>query len=270
MDWYYADAGRQIGPIDDNAFRQAVGQGSIRAETLVWHSGLANWMPYRTLAAEQLPPAPNIYQAPSPAYAPFNPGLNPALNPNDNRFCAECGNSYPASEMAAFGAAMVCANCKPVYAQKLREGVLSPSRYIYGGFWIRFGAVLIDGIVLWILSLIPTALIMGAVGMANINAQNVSSLLWAEGVLILLNLAVSFSYETFFLSKFGATPGKMACSLKVINADGSPLTFGKAAARYGAKIVSSFTFGIGYIMAGFDEEKRALHDRIVDTRVVRK
>ena len=29
------------------------------------------------------------------------------------------------------------------------------------------------------------------------------------------------------------------------------------------------TLGIGYIIAGFDAEKRAMHDMIVDTRVIK-
>jgi uncharacterized RDD family membrane protein YckC len=35
-------------------------------------------------------------------------------------------------------------------------------------------------------------------------------------------------------------------------------------------IVSGIILLIGYIMAGFDEEKRALHDRVCDTRVIYK
>jgi len=68
---------------------------------------------------------------------------------------------------------------------------------------------------------------------------------------------------------FGATLGKMAVKIRVVNPDGTPITWGKAIARYFAEIVSGLTLGIGYIMAGFDPERRALHDRIASTRVVR-
>jgi hypothetical protein len=34
-------------------------------------------------------------------------------------------------------------------------------------------------------------------------------------------------------------------------------------------LLSSLTLAIGYIMAAFDDEKRSLHDRICDTRVIR-
>jgi len=43
---------------------------------------------------------------------------------------------------------------------------------------------------------------------------------------------------------------------------------GQAVGRYLAYLLNSFTLLIGFIIAGFDTEKRALHDRICDTRVV--
>ena len=81
---------------------------------------------------------------------------------------------------------------------------------------------------------------------------------------------ISFGYEVFFIGKFGATPGKMACSIKVINADGSKVSYLKALGRVFAYFLSGLILGIGYIMAAFDDEKRALHDRICNTRVILK
>jgi uncharacterized RDD family membrane protein YckC len=46
------------------------------------------------------------------------------------------------------------------------------------------------------------------------------------------------------------------------------MTWSLAVGRYFAHMLSAFTLYIGYMMAGWDEEKRALHDRICDTRVV--
>jgi len=75
---------------------------------------------------------------------------------------------------------------------------------------------------------------------------------------------------TYFLGKFSATPGKMALGLKVLRADGEMITYPRALGRFFAEFLSSVILAIGYIMAAFDEEKRALHDRICDTRVVRR
>ena len=71
-------------------------------------------------------------------------------------------------------------------------------------------------------------------------------------------------------SKSQATVGKIALGLKVTDADGNKLDFGKALLRNLGKIVSSMILGIGYIMAGFTEKKQALHDMIASTLVVKK
>jgi uncharacterized RDD family membrane protein YckC len=72
------------------------------------------------------------------------------------------------------------------------------------------------------------------------------------------------------IGKYGATLGKMACKIKVVTPDGGRVTYLRAFGRYFAKLLSAMICFIGYIMAGFDDEKRALHDRICDTRVVCK
>jgi len=88
---------------------------------------------------------------------------------------------------------------------------------------------------------------------------------------IVLNMAIALAYESWFLVNKAATPGKMVLSLEVVRTDGGKITWGLAIGRYFAKILSSWpTLWIGYIMAGLDDEKRALHDRICNTRVIRK
>jgi uncharacterized RDD family membrane protein YckC len=71
------------------------------------------------------------------------------------------------------------------------------------------------------------------------------------------------------VGKFAATPGKMACKLKVVLPEGDRVSYARAIGRHFAKYISGLILGIGYIMAGFDEQKRALHDRICDTRVIK-
>jgi uncharacterized RDD family membrane protein YckC len=62
----------------------------------------------------------------------------------------------------------------------------------------------------------------------------------------------------------------MACGLKVVTEDGQRLSYMRAFGRYFAEIISGMILYIGYIMAAFDYEKRALHDRICTTRVIKK
>ena len=78
------------------------------------------------------------------------------------------------------------------------------------------------------------------------------------------------AYEIFFLEKFGATPGKMACSIKVVTAEGGKIGYGRATGRYFSYILSGFICYIGYIIVAFDGQKRALHDYICNTRVIYK
>jgi uncharacterized RDD family membrane protein YckC len=91
------------------------------------------------------------------------------------------------------------------------------------------------------------------------------------GVVFLVDMVIGCSYEAFFVSgSLCATPGKLALELKVVRPNGARLSLGRSVGRYFAKRLNLLTACIGYIMAGFDSEKRGLHDLICDTRVVRR
>ena len=85
-------------------------------------------------------------------------------------------------------------------------------------------------------------------------------------------IAIAFNavYAGFFIGRYGATPGKMACQLIVVDANGAPISYSRSFGRGFAEIVSGITCYIGYIIAAFDGEKRALHDHICSTRVIYK
>ncbi len=260
MQWYYAEAGRQVGPIQEDALEALVRSGTVRPDTLVWQQGMANWQPYGTVRPAAPPPQPDavIAAAATPA----------------TRFCSECGRPFPQAELIPFGNSFVCATCKATFAHKLREGVSTAGAVRYGGFWIRFLAVMIDGAILVTISILLN--VIGGVflfsggalrGGPGLNAMSGAYLAF-QGFLFLLNLLIGVSYSVYFLTRFGATPGKLALRLKVIPAKGGPISMPLAIARFFAHYVSMLTMGIGYIMAGFDDQKRALHDRICETRVI--
>jgi uncharacterized RDD family membrane protein YckC len=197
-------------------------------------------------------------------------------------YCSECGRPAPPEELARFGDRLVCPNCKNAYAQKLREGVAPAGYARYGGFWLRFVAYFIDsiivGIPLGILATILMALMGGSmVALTRLGANPtpeetlaaVMPMFGAMAMLGLLSTVVYCSYEAFFLVKYGATPGKMAMGLKVVRPDGSGIQVGRAIGRYFSKVLSGLIMYIGFIMIGFDAEKRALHDMICDTRVIK-
>ena len=173
--------------------------------------------------------------------------------------CSICRKSFTEDQVVKMGEYRVCEGCKPVFLQRLREGVPVTAPVMrYAGFWIRFLAKVIDIVVLWAVTFILTF-----AGMSSFNPMGGSAVANIGGFLF------GLVYTIFFLGSYGATPGKMALGLKVVRSDGSKITYGRAFGRYWADILSSLTLSIGYIIAAFDEEKRALHDRICDTRVVK-
>ena len=180
------------------------------------------------------------------------------------KYCSECGQPWPVEELARFGDRLICANCKIAYAQKLREGVASAATLIYAGFWIRFAAVLLDGIILFVAGVVVQLLFAPMT-----RSGRMDLMLMALGFEYLIGMIIGATYEGLFVSRLGATPGKMALDLKVVRPDGERLTYGRALGRYFGTMLSGLIVGIGYIMAAFDDEKRALHDRICDTRVIR-
>src|SRR5215475_13246314 len=81
----------------------------------------------------------------------------------ETQYCAECGRPSNPDELARFGDLLVCPDCKNNYAQKLREGVAPASTVSYGGFWIRVGAVIVDGIILFVVNYVVDLALRGIV-----------------------------------------------------------------------------------------------------------
>lgn len=254
MSWYYAIDGAQQGPVSEHDFQRLISSGQIKTDTLVWREGMPDWKPHGEIVAAARPSA----AAAIPRVA------------DDVGVCAECGGTFPRQDMVAYESALVCGGCRDVFFQKIREGVRPHAAMHYAGFWIRFVAKFIDGIILAVVNTVFT-LIAGVMtsAMAQGAASPDAAIILVQLVLFVVQMAVGIGYAVFFVGRFGATPGKMALSLKIVRPDGSPVTYGRALGRAFAEYLSSLIFAIGYIMAAFDEEKRTLHDRICDTRVIR-
>ncbi len=244
MAWYYAEGSQRIGPLTDEQFQAAVAQGKVGGATLVWRDGMKDWVAFGTTG--------------------FSPGAPTSPLQTGSVTCAECGRSFPADEVIAYAGKHVCGGCKTVFFQRIKESGSLPGEFNYGGFWIRFAAKFLDGIILYVFSFALQLLLV-----AVTQGTNPDNALLFQSINLIVSFAIGIGYPTFFLGKYGATPGKMAAGLKVVRPDGEPITYLRAFGRYFAEILSSMIFLIGYIMAAFDDEKRALHDRICDTRVIR-
>jgi len=284
MNWYYVERGQQAGPVGDEQFADLVRNGRILPDTLVWREGMADWLPYRETGAS----------APASGSVPPVTG-SPAVGEQPEAVCAECGNMFPIQDMIRHSSLYICAGCKPVFMQRLAEGAklntgkLSTGELNYAGFWIRFAAKVLDWLILSAVLVVPLlVLVFAFVASAGTRvhtagfldgdfaphasantaelASNALGLLFQCGFII-----VQVIYSTLFLGKYGATPGKMVCGLKVVYSDGSKISYGRAFGRSCAEILSRLICCIGYIIAGFDNpQKRALHDHICNTRVVYK
>lgn len=125
----------------------------------------------------------------------------------------------------------------------------------YAGFGKRFGAGVIDWIILAVASGIVGFL---AGGGSDILANFIGALIgWLYYVLM----------ET---SAHQGTVGKIVLKIKVTDMGGNKLTFGRATGRHFAKILSAIPLLIGFFMIGFTEKKQGLHDIIAKCLVVNK
>lgn len=260
MDWYYAVDREKQGPFSETVFKSLVEEGTVTPETLVWNGTLTDWKPFGEV---------DFMAGPARDAA-----VRTGDHDTDRVACTECGNFFPQDDLVSYNASRVCAACKPAFLQKIREGV-STSAVIYGGFWLRFGAKIIDYILItvvnYILAIPIGAFLMPEAGGANLSDPGAFKAIMIPSMLMgLLQWAVYIFYSTWFVGKFAATPGKMACGLKIVTAGNQRVSYLRAFGRYFAEMISGIILLIGYIMAAFDAEKRTLHDRICATRVIRK
>jgi uncharacterized RDD family membrane protein YckC len=118
------------------------------------------------------------------------------------------------------------------------------------GFWQRFAAALVDGILLAVVDAILLGL-FGEPGRA-------------------MGLVVSLSYFTYFEgSPSGQTVGKRALGIRVIDLDGGgSIGHGRAFIRWIGRFVSSVVLLLGYFWMIWDREKQTWHDKFANSVVV--
>jgi uncharacterized RDD family membrane protein YckC len=252
MSWYYGVDGRRLGPVEEEALETLGFAGAIEWSTPIWREGMAAWKPFG-----------EIFRRPSLQ-------------------CHECNRMVDRESTVRYRELSICPRCKIIYFQKVREGLASEEAAQYGGFWIRFCARLLDGLILMAvtlpLSVINQVIIFRFYPITSPgvrleqfeNTANLGVFLTIQAAFVLVSLILTFGYEVYFVGRFAGTPGKLLLRLRVVRADFSRLTYGRAAIRFFGKMLSDLTMYIGYIMVGFDPQRRALHDYIADTRVIKR
>ena len=146
-----------------------------------------------------------------------------------------------------------------------------PPRPAFAGFWLRAVAYTFDTIVIslffgFLASFYPSAFLKFPDA-----APSLTSLPQLTPLALAVTLTVTWLYYTLFESSaWQATPGKRIMKIYVADLNGQPLTFARSAMRNLAKAISSLTFLVGYLVAGFTEKKQALHDIISSCLVLRR
>src|SRR5207302_1566271 len=171
--------------------------------------------------------------------------------------------TFSLEETIQFGNLRVCAACKPIFMQKLAEGAKIGGELRYATIGARFGAVFLDGLLIGGIN-VGIGFLVGLAMAQTGGERSIVLQLFLTGI----NLCIAATYETWMIGKYGATLGKMACKIRVVTPEGGKVSYGRAAGRYFAKMLSGLMCFIGYIIAIFDDEKRALHDRLCNTRVI--
>jgi uncharacterized RDD family membrane protein YckC len=252
MTWYYLTEGQPKGPIDVAELERLFQFGAVRLGTLIWRQGMSGWTSFA-----------DAFQ-------------RAAVK------CSLCKQLGAEESIIRYGTMTICPDCKATFFGQIREGLAPDLRAIYGGFWIRFSAYLIDQVILFFIR-IPLQIAWQIYSFSLMSSMTretrypglfpfgVSQTFWiVYAIYALLIFVIGLAYYVFFVGKFGATPGKMALKLKIVRSDRSKVSYWRAAARYFAQIVTNLTAYLGYVMAAFDSEKRALHDYLCDTRVIKR
>jgi len=171
-------------------------------------------------------------------------------NPAEAHFCANCGSNLVAAIEQSLPAEITDA-----------ETAMPAAAVEYMGFWVRFGAAIIDGV---IISLIFSLLSRFAFDFFR------RLFFTSELLVLLLVISLPWLYHWLFIGLKGQTLGKMAAGIKVVNATGSIPGLGSAALREVlGKSISFMALCLGFLWIIWDGWKQGWHDKIANTCVVR-
>jgi uncharacterized RDD family membrane protein YckC len=293
--WFYAQSGQQKGPISIDALRQLIAAGSLRPTDLVWREGMANWTALQSVP-ELTPPPPAPAAAPGQAPYPqagygqpygYQPGQQaPGHEQQQGGYGQPYAPSGYAQQQAPYG--QPYPQQPYTYSHPYGQGAAQPLGYYthqgqfpgFAGFWKRFAAAFIDGL---LMAVIIYPLSFGIYAAFGVSFQEMLAMqaqpgraappgFWAAYFInVVINVSIAWLYSAMMESSSRqATLGKMALGIVVTDEQGQRITFGQASGRHFGKILSGLICLIGFIMAGFTERKQALHDMMAGTLVINK
>lgn len=242
MKWFYIDTSitdgdRRQGPYSIDEIRDFVNEGKIKDETLVWHTGEANWKAWKDYPEASEPPEPSEEEL-------LKQTIETLLQSRMNR-----------KRYAGF---FVRAN-----AFIIDNIILS----IFGALFLYVMSLA------GMLDLNAVSEIVNQYIENPTSTELVSKALEIPGMSAFFTIwsFVQAVYFIVFHAVWGATPGKKLLHIHVEMANGEKLSWAFSIFRFIASIVTQATlifYGLGYLIVLIDPQKRALHDFIAQTRVV--
>jgi uncharacterized RDD family membrane protein YckC len=137
--------------------------------------------------------------------------------------------------------------------------------HAYAGFWLRLAAYLLD----WVL--VGLVLAFGVLLYEALQHDDAEALVYVVGKVGAVEVWLAWAYFALMESSpLQATLGKLAVGIYVTDKNGDPIAFARASIRYWLKILSTWTLMIGWLMAAFTPRKRALHDVLAGTLVLKR
>jgi uncharacterized RDD family membrane protein YckC len=148
----------------------------------------------------------------------------------------------------------------------------------YAGFWIRFVASIIDSI---IVSMIVGPLLWKIYGSAyfqdyvdllqgRIDLAADRPMFAGPADMFISLLLPAIGVVIFWIAR-QATPGKMALSLRIVDANTfAPIGTLQSIGRYLGYYVSMFGLMLGFLWVAFDPRKQGWHDKLARTVVIRQ
>jgi len=112
---------------------------------------------------------------------------------------------------------------------------MAEQEFVYGGFWRRLAALLLDTIIVFTI---------GALGLFLESLSRSSWIFDPPGTLLF-----SFFYGVYLVRRFGGTPGKMIMRLRVLRVNGEPVRYREAVIRYLPDLFFSLVTSLGATVA---------------------
>lgn len=241
MIWYYIDetiteGERRKGPFNIDEIRDFVKQGTIKDETLVWHTGMEAWVEWKD---------------------------------------TEESKEIPLSEEDEIRKALETIIAEHNKGKRYAGFFVRGAAYFIDNFILSVAGVLII-MVMSAMQLVDLSAVESAMNIyindptSDKALMDVLNIPGMHTFLVIWGIAQAI-YFVLFTKLKAATPGKLLMKVHVETSQGENLSWFESLARFLASLFTQITlmfYGLGYLIVMVDPKRRALHDWIAHTRVV--